>query len=126
MPYNDRFWQDRPQFPEQRQHGGFLFQCPRVRGDAAGVQSAFITYTDGMPVVIPAMRARFLYRSATVNLTIACEVKMVTDVLEAAVMDMVVAAGFEIQVPSFGGGGTMDDDKGNFTHTGRLNTTLDT
>ena len=49
---------------------------------------------------------------------------MVTDILETAVVDMVVAAGLEIQVPPLRGGGTMDDDQCYLAHTGRLNTTL--
>lgn len=70
------------------------------------------------------MRVRFLYRSAAVDLAISCDVEMVADIAEATVVYMVVAAGFEIQVPPLGGGGTMDDDKCYFTHGGRLNATL--
>lgn len=70
------------------------------------------------------MRARFLYRPATVDLTVTGNVEMVADIFEATVVYMVVAAGLEIQVPPLGGGGTMDDDKCNFTHGGRLNATL--
>ena len=97
MSYNDCFGQDSPQLPEQGQQGRFLFQCPCVRGYAAGRQAPFITDADRMPV---------------------------TDTLETAVVDMVVAAGLEIQVPPLGGGGTMDDDQCYLAHTGRLNTTL--
>lgn len=66
----------------------------------------------------------FLYRSATVNLAVARDVEMVTDVTEATVVDMVVAAGFKVQVSPLRGGGTMDDDQCYFTHPGRLNATL--
>lgn len=124
MPYNNCFRQHRLQFPQQRQHGGFLFHRPCVRRYAVRRQSPFIADADGVSVVVLAMRPHFLYRSATVNLTIARDIEMVSDVTETTVMYMVVAAGFEIQVPPLGGGGTMDDDKCYFTHPGRLNATL--
>ena len=78
----------------------------------------------GMAVMVLAMRPHFLYRSATVNLAVARDVEMVTDVTEATVVDMVVAAGFKVQVSPLRGGGTMDDDQCYFTHPGRLNATL--
>lgn len=74
--------------------------------------------------MVLAMRPHFLYRSATVNLAVARDVEMVTDVTEATVVDMVVAAGFKVQVSPLRGGGTMDDDQCYLAHTGRLNTTL--
>lgn len=74
--------------------------------------------------MVLAMRPHFFYRSATVNLTIARDIEMVTDVAETTMVYVVVATGFEIQVPPLGGGGTMDDDQCYFTHTGQLNTTL--
>lgn len=77
-----------------------------------------------MAVMVLAMRPHFLYRSATVNLVVARDVEMVTDVTEATVVDMVVAAGFKVQVSPLRGGGTMDDDQCYFTHPGRLNATL--
>lgn len=124
MPYNDCFRQDGPQLPEQRQHGGFLFQRPRICGYAIGRQPSFIADADGMPVMVFAMRTDFLQRMATVNPTIARDIEMVTDVIETTVMDMVIAAAFKVQVPPLRGGGTMDNDKCYFTHTGRLNATL--
>ena len=55
-----------------------------------------------MAVMVLAMRPHFLYRSATVNLAVARDVEMVTDVTEATVVDMVVAAGFKVQVSPSG------------------------
>lgn len=124
MSYNDCFGQDSPQLPEQGQQGRFLFQCPCVRGYAAGRQAPFITDADRMPVVVLAVRSDSLQRASAMNPAVARDVEMVTDILETAVVDMVVAAGLEIQVPPLGGGGTMDDDQCYLAHTGRLNTTL--
>lgn len=62
-----------------------------------------------MPVVVLAVRSDSLQRASAVNPAVARDVEMVTDILETAVVDMVVAAGLEIQVPPLGGGGTMDD-----------------
>lgn len=71
-----------------------------------------------------AVRSDSLQRASAVNPAVARDVEMVTDILETAVVDMVVAAGLEIQVPPLRGGGTMDDDQCYLAHTGRLNTTL--
>ena len=124
MSYNDCFGQDSPQLPQQRQQGRFLFQCPCVRGYAAGRQASFIADADRMPVVVLAVRSDSLQRASAVNPAVARDVEMVTDILETAVVDMVVATGLEIQVPPLGGGGTMDDDQCYLTHAGRLNATL--
>ena len=101
-----------------------MFPCPCVRGYAAGRQAPFITDADRMPVVVLAVRSDSLQRASAVNPAVARDVEMVTDILETAVVDMVVAAGLEIQVPPLRGGGTMDDDQCYFTHPGRLNATL--
>ena len=77
-----------------------------------------------MPVVVLAVRSDSLQRASAVNPAVARDVEMVTDILETAVVDMVVAAGLEIQVPPLRGGGTMDDDQCYLAQTGRLNTTL--
>ena len=47
---------------------------------------------------------------------ITCDVEMVTDILETAVVDMVVAAGLEIQVPPLRGGGAVDNNQGDGSH----------
>ena len=89
MSYNDCFGQDSPQLPEQGQQGRFLFQCPCVRGYAAGRQAPFITDADRMPVVVLAVRSDSLQRASAVNPAVARDVEMVTDILETAVVDMV-------------------------------------
>lgn len=55
-----------------------------------------------MPVVVLAVRSDSLQRASAVNPAVARDVEMVTDILETAVVDMVVAAGLEIQVPPLG------------------------
>ena len=77
-----------------------------------------------MGVMVTAVCPDLFQRTALANFSIAGDVEMVTDILETAVVDMVVAAGLEIQVPPLRGGGTMDDDQCYLAHTGRLNTTL--
>ena len=124
VSYDECFREDGTQLPEQCRYGRFLFRCPCIRGYAAGRQASFIADADGMAVVVLAMRSCLFYRSATVDPAIARDVKMVTDIVETAVPDMVMAAGLEIQVPPLGGGGTMDDDECYFTHTGLLNAAL--
>ena len=46
-----------------------------------------------MPVVVLAVRSDSLQRASAVNPAVARDVEMVTDILETAVVDMVVAAG---------------------------------
>lgn len=82
MSYNDCFGQDSPQLPEQGQQSRFLFQCPCVRGYAAGRQAPFITDADRMPVVVLAVRSDSLQRASAVNPAVARDVEMVTDILE--------------------------------------------
>ena len=48
--------------------------------------------------------------------SVARQVVVVTNVFEAAVTDVVLAAGFKIKVPPLTGGGTMKDDQGNASH----------
>lgn len=72
--------------PEQGQQGRFLFQCPCVRGYAAGRQAPFITDADRMPVVVLAVRSDSLQRASAVNPAVARDVEMVTDILETAVV----------------------------------------
>ena len=77
-----------------------------------------------MGVMVTAVCPDLFQRTALANFSIAGDVEMVTDVTEATVVDMVVAAGFKVQVSPLRGGGTMDDDQCYFTHPGRLNATL--
>ena len=118
MPHYQRFGNNRPQLTEQRQHGGFLLQRPGILGGAVRRQTSFVADAHRMPVVILAMRAHLLYRSATMNLTVTGNIKMISDIFEATMVNMVMAASLEIQVPPLRGGGTMDDDKCYFTHIG--------
>ena len=118
MPHYQRFGSNSPQLTKQRQHGPFLLQRPGIRGRAVRRQTAFVADAHRMPVVILAMRTHLLYWSSTVNLTVTGDVKMVTDIFEITMMNMIMAASLEIQVPPRGGGGTMDDDKCYLTHTG--------
>jgi len=69
-----------------------------------------------MGVVVPAMCAYLLQCPSAVDLAVAGDVEMVTDVAEPAMMDMVISAGFEIQAPPLGGGGAVDNDERHCPH----------
>jgi len=118
MPHYQCLWNNSPQFAKQRQHSPFLFHSPRILGYTVSRQPTFIAYANGVSIVILAMRPDLFYRSATVNITIARNIEMVTNVLEPPVMNMFIVASLEIQVPPLRGGGTMDNDQSNLTHTG--------
>ena len=116
MSYNDCFGQDSPQLPEQGQQGCFLFQCPCVRGYAAGRQAPLITDADRMPVVVLAMRSHLFQRSSAVNLSVTGDIEMISYVREAPVADVVPAASLKIQPPPLRGGGAVDNNQGNGSH----------
>ena len=116
MSYNDCFGQDSPQLPEQGQQGRFLFQCPCVRGYAAGRQAPFITDADRMPVVVLAMRSHLFQRSSAVNLSVTGDIEMISYVREAPVADVVPAASLKIQPPPLRGGGAVDNNQGDGSH----------
>lgn len=75
-----------------------MFQGPGVCGDAFAGEAAFIAHADGVRVVVLAMRACLFQRASAVYFAVACDIEMIAYVREAAVADVVRAAGFEIQV----------------------------
>ena len=123
MTYNQCLGKQNSEFTEQCQQGCFLLQSACVRGFAKGRQSAFVTDSDAVGIVVLAMRAYRFQCPPEMNIAVAGDVEMVADILKTSVMNMVLAASLKIQVPPLAGGGTMDDDKGDFAHSG-LDTTL--
>lgn len=81
-----------------------------------GIQPAFVADADGVAVVVAAVRACFFQRTAAVNHAVARHVEVVADVAEAAVEDVVKAAGLKAQRHALRRGGAMDDEQGNRAH----------
>ena len=104
------------QFPEQGHQRGFLSQRTSVARMAVAVQTALVADADAVAVVVLAMGADVFYRTAAMDGSVARQVVVVADVLEAAVTDVVLAAGFIIQVPPLTGGGTVEDDQRDASH----------
>ena len=69
-----------------------------------------------MPVMIKAMRTDFFRWSSPVDFTVTGQVKVVTDVTETAVPDVVTAAVFKAQAHALGRGRAMNDKQRNYAH----------
>ena len=104
------------QFPEQRQERGFLRQGAGVLRMPVAVQTALVTDADAVAVMVQAVGAYGVQGATAVNHAVARQVVVITDVLEAAVTDVVRAAGFKIKVPPLRGGGTMNDEQSDASH----------
>ena len=104
------------QLTEQRQERGFLRQGAGVFRLAAGIQTALVTDADAVAVVVLAVGAYGVQGAAAVDGAVAGQVVVVADVFEAAVTDVVRAAGFKIKVPPLRGGGTMNDEQSDASH----------
>ena len=104
------------QLTEQRQERGFLRQGARVLRTTLGIQTALVTDADAVAVVVQAVGTHGFQPSPAVNHAVARQVVVVTDVFEAAVTDVIRAAGFKIKVPPLRGGGTMNDEQSDASH----------
>ena len=67
--------------------------------------------------MIKAMRTDFFRGSSPVDFTVTGQVKVVTDVTETAVPDVVTAAVFKAQAHALGRGRAMNNKQCNGTHT---------
>ena len=105
-----------PQLAQQGQQAGFLGQGAGVFRLAAGIQTAFVADADAVAVVVLAVGAYGVQGAAAVDGAVAGQVVVVADVFEAAVTDVVRAAGFKIKVPPLRGGGTMNDEQSDASH----------
>ena len=121
MPYDQRLWEGILQLPEQLPQGRFLRFRPRILGLCLRIQSSFVAYSDGVAVVVSAMRPGLSERPSCMYLPVACDVEVVADILEPSVYDMLPPTFFEIQAPPLWGGGAMDDNQCDGPHlrTGR-------
>ena len=104
------------QLTEQRQERGFLRQGAGVLRIPVAVQTALVADADAVAVVVQAVGTHGFQPSPAVNHTVARQVVVVADVFEAAVTDVVRAAGFKIKVPPLRGGGTMNDEQSDASH----------
>ena len=89
------------------------------------IQSAFVADADRVAVVPFAVRAHLFQGTPFVDGAVARDVKVVTDVAEAPVADVVLPASFKIQAPPLGGGGAMDNKQGDGSHRSSVNARTD-
>lgn len=104
------------QFAQQGQQAGALFQRPRIGRLSTGIQSTFVADTYRVAVVPFAMRTDLFQRTSAANTAVAGDVKMIANVAESPVTDMVFAATLKIQAPPLWGGGAVDNKQGNGSH----------
>lgn len=116
MPHNQRVRKDPFQLSQQCQQRSLLFQRAGIGRAAYSIQSSFIADTDGMPVVMEAMRTGFLQRAAAVNLTVVGHIEMVSDIIETTMTDVVPPAILKAQAHALGRGRAMNNKQSNSTH----------
>lgn len=108
-----------PEFAEESHQGGFLQESAGVCRGKIGSESAFIADADTVLVVVLAMCAYGLGRTALMDFSVSGDVEVVTDVLEAAVADVVPPAVLHRKGFSFRGGTAMDDNQTDEAHGAR-------
>lgn len=96
--------------PQQGKKGGFLLQGARIGRLSAGGETAFVADADGVVVMVLTVRADFFHRAAAVDVTVARDVEVITDVAKTAVEDVVVPAVFKAQAHALRRGRAMDDE----------------
>ena len=72
----------------------FLLQCARILRLSVRIQSAFITNTYRMGIMIPAMCPGLFKRSSSVDFSVPCDIEMIPDVAKSAMADMIQTTGF--------------------------------
>ena len=69
-----------------------MFKRSSILRATVSIQSSFVADTYRVGVVVTAVCPDLFERTATVDLSVACNVEMIADVAEAAVVDVVAAA----------------------------------
>ena len=116
MPHDKGTGKPLFQFSQQGKQAATLGRRARIGRMSGCIQPAFIADAYGVPVMPLTMCTDAFQRPSTVNLAVARDVKMITNVPESPVPDMVHPTGFKSQAPPLGGGGAMDNNQGNRPH----------
>lgn len=66
--------------------------------------------------VIQTMRSDFFQRTASVDLSIACDIKMITDIMETPMMDVILSASLHREGFSLRCGTAMNDEQRDGSH----------
>lgn len=94
MSHNQCFRKLSFQLSQQSKQSPFLLQCARILRLSVRIQSAFITSTYRVGIVIPAMCPDLFKRSSPVDFSVPCDIEMIPDVAEPTMADMVQTTGF--------------------------------
>ncbi len=94
MSHNQCFRKLSSQLSQQSKQSPFLLQCARILRLSVRIQSAFITSTYRVGIVIPAMCPDLFKRSSSVDFSVPCDIEMIPDVAEPTMADMVQTTGF--------------------------------
>ena len=116
MPHDKGTGKPLFQFSQQGKQAATLGRRARIGRMSGCIQPAFIADAYGVPVMPLTMCTDAFQRSSTVNLAVARDVEMVTDVAESPSAYMLYATGFKIQAPPLRGSGAMDNNQGNCPH----------
>ncbi len=109
MPHNKSMRKQLFQFAQQGKQAATLAQRTCISRMPLGIQSAFVADANGVAVMPLAMCTDAFQRSSGVNFTIARNVKMIADVPETSVSDMLHPASLKVQAPPLKGSGAMDN-----------------
>ena len=101
---------------KQCEHCTFLAHGARVIRFAVGIKAALIAYSDGVGVVSLAVGTYAIYVASLVNLPVARDVVVISNVAVSAVVDVVVATCLDAVLTVGARGGAVDDDKCNRSH----------
>jgi len=124
MTYNQCLGESIPQFAEQSEQRTSLCQCTCILGMSANVQSSFITNTYRMGVMVTAVCPDHFQRTPLADFPITCDVEMITDVSETAMMDMILSASLRRKGFSFRRGTAMNDNQCYRSHGATYNSVL--
>ena len=107
--------------PSIKQAKLLVAPCTSILRLSLRIQSTLITNTYRVRIMIPAMCPDLLNRTSSVDFPIPYDIKMVTDVTEATVMDVIQTAGFRRKEFPFRRGTAMNDNQCNSPHQSTYN-----
>ena len=93
-----------------------MFKRSSILRATGSIQSSFVADTYRVGVVVTAVCPDLFERTATVDLSVACNVEMIADVAESPVEDVVQSAGFRRKGFPLRRGTAMNDNQCDSSH----------
>ena len=93
-----------------------MFKRSSILRATVSIQSSFVADTYRVGVVVTAVCPDLFERTATVDLSVACNVEMIADVAESPVEDVIQSAGFRRKGFPLRRGTAMNDNQCDSSH----------